>query len=155
MHRPRGPRTILCLATLLALLASACGNGGGSTGAGDRPTSTGGATNPGGGSPSTGGIGTSGGAGNVAGNATGTGGTGGVSATGGTTTTGGTVGMINTGGSSYAEGEADYSMDVGWQFNKSDVSGGQATAFADNGSGWSQVSTPHTFNDVDSYRVLI
>jgi beta-galactosidase len=51
--------------------------------------------------------------------------------------------------------EADYSMDVGWQFNKSDVSGAQATTFADTGTGWSQVSTPHTYNDIDSYRVLI
>lgn len=51
--------------------------------------------------------------------------------------------------------EADYSMDTGWQFNKSDVSGAQAPAFADSGSGWSQISTPHTFNDVDSFRVLI
>jgi beta-galactosidase len=46
-------------------------------------------------------------------------------------------------------------MDVGWQFNKSDVTGAQATAFADTGAGWTQVSTPHTFNDVDSFRVLI
>jgi beta-galactosidase len=53
------------------------------------------------------------------------------------------------------DSEAEFSMDVGWQFNKSDVSGAQATAFADTGAGWSQVSTPHTFNDVDSYRVLI
>ena len=51
--------------------------------------------------------------------------------------------------------EADYSMDVGWQFNKSDVTGAQATVFADTGAGWSQVSTPHSYNDVDSYRVLI
>src|SRR5206468_6290890 len=53
------------------------------------------------------------------------------------------------------DSEADYSMDVGWQFNKSDVSGAQATSFADSGAGWSQVSTPHTYNDVDSFRVLI
>jgi beta-galactosidase len=59
------------------------------------------------------------------------------------------------GGSVVGAGEADYSMDVGWQFNKSDVSGAQATTFADTGNGWSQVSTPHTYNDVDSFRVLI
>ncbi len=53
------------------------------------------------------------------------------------------------------DSEADYSMDVGWQFNKSDVSGAQATSFTDSGAGWSQVSTPHTYNDVDSFRVLI
>jgi beta-galactosidase len=62
----------------------------------------------------------------------------------------------STGGSPpYPPSEADYSMDMGWQFNKSDVSGAQATAFADTGSGWSQVSTPHSYNDTDSYRVLI
>jgi beta-galactosidase len=59
-----------------------------------------------------------------------------------------------TGGSVVTSGEADYSMDVGWQFNKSDVSGAQATTFADTGSGWSQVSTPHSYNDTDSYRQL-
>jgi beta-galactosidase len=44
-------------------------------------------------------------------------------------------------------------MDPGWQFIKQDVSGAQATGFVD--SGWSTVSTPHTYNDVDSYTKLI
>jgi len=79
---------------------------------------------------------------------------GGVAVTGGqTTASGGTTMPI--GGSPYPATEGDFSLDVGWQFNKSDVTGAQATAFADTGSGWSQVSTPHTYNDIDSYRVLI
>jgi beta-galactosidase len=43
-------------------------------------------------------------------------------------------------------------MDPGWLFIKSDVTGAQATTFDD--STWTSVSTPHTFNDTDSYRVL-
>jgi len=49
--------------------------------------------------------------------------------------------------------EAEYSMDVGWMFIKQDQSGAQATTASE--TGWSPVSTPHTYNDVDSYRVLI
>jgi beta-galactosidase len=49
--------------------------------------------------------------------------------------------------------EADYSMDVGWMFIKQDQSGAQATTASE--SGWTSVSTPHTYNDIDSYRVLI
>jgi beta-galactosidase len=44
------------------------------------------------------------------------------------------------------------SMDAGWQFMKQDVTGAEAPAFDD--ASWSTVSTPHTYNDVDSYRVL-
>jgi len=40
-----------------------------------------------------------------------------------------------------------------WKFIRENVSGAQATAFDD--SSWTTVSTPHTFNDVDSYRDLI
>ena len=43
-------------------------------------------------------------------------------------------------------------MDPGWQFIKQDVTGAEAVAFSD--ATWSTVSTPHTYNDVDSYRVL-
>ena len=57
------------------------------------------------------------------------------------------------GGSIVGAGEAEYSMDVGWMFNKSDVSGAQAPTASE--SGWSPVSTPHSYNDVDSYRGLI
>jgi len=80
---------------------------------------------------------------------------------GGTPTGGTPTGGVPTGGTLIVGGnpgpasEADYSLDVGWQFNKSDVSGAQATTFADTGSGWSSVSTPHTYNDTDSFRVLI
>ena len=83
--------------------------------------------------------------------------TGGVGATGGQTiaTGGNTTSTLNTGGSPYPPSEANFSMDPGWQFNKSDVSGAQATALVDTVTGWSQVSTPHTYNDTDSYRTII
>jgi beta-galactosidase len=45
-----------------------------------------------------------------------------------------------------------FSMDPDWLFIKQDVTGAQAVAFND--STWTTVSTPHTFNDVDSYRVV-
>ncbi|MDP8999936.1 MAG: beta galactosidase jelly roll domain-containing protein, partial [Myxococcota bacterium] len=44
------------------------------------------------------------------------------------------------------------SMDPGWQFIRQDVTGAQAPAFSD--TSWTTVSTPHTYNDVDSYTVL-
>jgi beta-galactosidase len=44
------------------------------------------------------------------------------------------------------------SMDAGWRFIKQDVTGASAAAFDD--TSWTTVSTPHTYNDVDSYRVL-
>jgi beta-galactosidase len=44
------------------------------------------------------------------------------------------------------------SMDAGWQFIRQDVTGAEAPAYND--ASWSTVSTPHTYNDVDSYRVL-
>jgi beta-galactosidase len=49
--------------------------------------------------------------------------------------------------------EGNFSMDPGWQFIKQDVSGAQATSFDD--SKWSPVSTPHTYNDTDSFRGYI
>ena len=59
---------------------------------------------------------------------------------------------LPTGGTVPIPGEAKYSMDPGWQFIRQDVSGADATAFDD--STWSPVSTPHTYNDTDSFRVL-
>ncbi len=50
-------------------------------------------------------------------------------------------------------GEAKYSMDPGWQFIKQDVTGADATAFNDTATEWTTVSTPHSYNDVDSFRV--
>jgi beta-galactosidase len=41
----------------------------------------------------------------------------------------------------------------GWKFIKQDVTGAQAPAFDD--SKWDTVSTPHTYNDVDSYADFI
>jgi beta-galactosidase len=85
-------------------------------------------------------------------------------ATGGATTAGGQAGS-NPGGTggfipptggvagSVAPGEADYSMDPGWMFIKQDQSGAQATTASE--TGWTSVSTPHTYNDTDSFRGYI
>ncbi|MGA7744972.1 MAG: DUF4982 domain-containing protein [Polyangia bacterium] len=141
---------------------------GGGTVAGGQ-TSQPGAGNPGGGQSSQPGAGTvagggpaggragssaSGGspAGGSAGRASG-GTVSGGSPTGGVATGGTPIGGINTGGSPVPPSEAEYSMDPGWMFIKQDVSGAQATTFTE--TGWTSVSTPHTYNDVDSYRVLI
>lgn len=54
---------------------------------------------------------------------------------------------------SQATADTPFSMDPGWKFIKQDVSGADATAFND--SGWTTVSTPHTYNDIDSFDELI
>jgi beta-galactosidase len=48
---------------------------------------------------------------------------------------------------------APLSLDAGWKFIKQDVPAATAIAFDD--AAWSTVSTPHTYNDVDSYTQLI
>jgi beta-galactosidase len=83
----------------------------------------------------------------------------GVPPTGGVVSGGQTTGPIVTGGTinpstgvAYVSpGEADFSMDPGWLFIKQDVTGADAKAFDD--SKWAPVSTPHTYNDIDSFRV--
>jgi beta-galactosidase len=67
----------------------------------------------------------------------------------------GTGGFIPSTGSQAGSiaSEGNFSMDPGWQFIKQDVSGAQATSFDD--SKWSPVSTPHTYNDTDSFRGYI
>ena len=85
-------------------------------------------------------------------------GTGGIVTSGGQggSTSGGAGGFIpstGTGGNYVATGEADYSMDPGWMFIKQDATGAQATTFSE--TGWTSVSTPHTYNDVDSFRGYI
>ena len=40
-----------------------------------------------------------------------------------------------------------------WKFIRQDVGGAEAPAFDD--SSWTTVSTPHSFNDVDSFRKII
>jgi len=68
---------------------------------------------------------------------------------------GGQMVLPPPGASISVAGEADFSMDPGWQFIKQDVTGAEAKAFTDASTptGWSTVSTPHTYNDVDTYRV--
>ena len=46
-----------------------------------------------------------------------------------------------------------YNFNPGWKFIKQDVTGADAPGFDD--SSWTDVSTPHTYNDVDSYRNII
>lgn len=47
---------------------------------------------------------------------------------------------------------AIFNFNIGWKFFKGDAPGAEAPAFDD--SGWTNVSTPHTYNDVDSYDEL-
>ena len=48
-----------------------------------------------------------------------------------------------------ASPHADYNFNPGWMFIREDVAGAEQIAFDD--SKWSDVSAPHTYNDVDSY----
>jgi len=49
--------------------------------------------------------------------------------------------------------ESTRSMDTGWKFLKDDATGAEAPGFSD--AAWTTVSTPHSYNDVDSYDELI
>jgi beta-galactosidase len=44
-------------------------------------------------------------------------------------------------------------FNIGWRFLRDDVAGAEAVGFDD--ATWAQVSTPHTWNDVDSFRSII
>src|SRR3984957_2582127 len=46
-----------------------------------------------------------------------------------------------------------YNLNLDWKFLKEDVSGAEGASFDD--SKWASISLPHSFNDVDSFRVLI
>ncbi|MGA2232456.1 MAG: DUF4982 domain-containing protein [Tepidisphaeraceae bacterium] len=46
-----------------------------------------------------------------------------------------------------------YNFNTDWKFIRSDVPGAEVVGFDD--SKWQTVSTPHSFNDVDSFRVII
>src|SRR5262249_51331961 len=46
-----------------------------------------------------------------------------------------------------------FNFNPGWKFFKGDVPGAEQSAFDD--SRWTNVSAPHTFNDVDSYTAII
>jgi beta-galactosidase len=48
---------------------------------------------------------------------------------------------------------AVYSFDVGWKFIRQDLPGAEAPGFDD--SGWTVVSTPHTYNDIDTFNRII
>jgi hypothetical protein len=46
-----------------------------------------------------------------------------------------------------------YDFNANWKFTKGDFEGAQAVGFDD--SKWERVSTPHTMNEDDSFRVII
>ena len=48
---------------------------------------------------------------------------------------------------------ATYSFNIGWKFIRQDVAGAERTGFDD--STWQTVTTPHTWNDADTYRAII
>jgi beta-galactosidase len=48
---------------------------------------------------------------------------------------------------------AKLNFDLNWKFIRDDVAGAEAHGFDD--SSWTTVGTPHTFNDVDSFRQII
>jgi len=52
-----------------------------------------------------------------------------------------------------ASPRAKLNFDPSWKFIRSDVPGAEAPGFDD--SAWTTVSTPHSFNDVDSFRQII
>jgi beta-galactosidase len=52
-----------------------------------------------------------------------------------------------------ASRHAVYNFNPGWKFIRKDVPGAQRPGFDD--SNWESISTPHTFNDVDSYDHII
>ena len=52
-----------------------------------------------------------------------------------------------------ASERAEYSFDIGWRFIREDVAGAEKPAFDD--AAWSVVSTPHTYNDTDTFNRII
>ena len=74
---------------------------------------------------------------------------------GGSTPVDGSVGSIGTDGGGAvvppppANNRAIYSFNYGWKFIRKDVTGAEATTFDD--SSWTDVSLPHTYNDVDEF----
>jgi beta-galactosidase len=48
---------------------------------------------------------------------------------------------------------AKLNFDLNWKFIREDVTGAEAPGFDD--STWTSVSTPHSYNDVDSFRMII
>ncbi|HYO09832.1 MAG TPA: DUF4982 domain-containing protein [Tepidisphaeraceae bacterium] len=52
-----------------------------------------------------------------------------------------------------ASGRMTYNFNPGWKFIKEDVAGSEAPEFDD--AKWADVSTPHTYNDVDTFDGLI
>jgi len=52
-----------------------------------------------------------------------------------------------------ATARTKYNFNANWKFTKGDIDGAQSVAFDD--SKWERVSTPHTMNEDDSFRVII
>ena len=60
---------------------------------------------------------------------------------------------INSGYTPPVTPRTSYNFNAGWKFIKQDVPGVEVMGFDD--SKWDSVSTPHTYNDTDSYNALI
>jgi len=122
------------------------GGAGGMAGTGSGVAGTGGASA--GGTTGAGGVtGTAGASGRGgttgAGGMAGTTGAGGAAGRGGTTGAGGMAGTTGTGGTAPISGtRINVNFDVDWRFNRGDVSGAEAKAFAD--TSWGYVDLPHT-----------
>ena len=52
-----------------------------------------------------------------------------------------------------ASPRAKLNFDLNWKFIRDDVLGAEAPRFDD--SAWTTISTPHSFNDIDSFRQII
>ena len=133
-------RAFVCV--LVAVLAPlACGNGGGGAGNDGTSSSSGGTTGRDGSVTS---PGTDGSVGPP-------GADGGAQSDDGGVTVGGPI--LDGGGAVVPppppNNRSTYSFNYGWRFIRMDVAGAQAPAFDD--STWTDVSLPHTFNDVDSW----
>ena len=63
------------------------------------------------------------------------------------------VSRAQTGFTPPASPRDTFDFNAGWKFIRADVTNAEQAAFDD--SKWSDVSAPHTFNDVDSYTALI
>ncbi len=147
----------------LLLVAAACGTSDGTAPAGDAGAGTSGGSTAASGSSSSGNMAASSGSGSgvAAGTSGGDlgGGSGGSGAQAVTDSGGGggSGSALPTADAGVTAGStapyAPHSLDPGWQFIRQDVTGAEALAFDD--SSWSAVSTPHTYNDVDSYGQLI
>jgi len=126
--------------------AGTAGTGSGAAGSGGTTGGAAGGTGGGvagaGGTTGTGGRGGAAGSGGTTAGAGGRGGSGGAGGTAGTGGGAGTSGGGGAGGTVVSNSRIDINFDVDWRFQRMDVTGADAQAFAD--SSWGYVDLPHT-----------